>query len=267
MRSNAEWVFWGKTDPLWGVASHRGWERTGANPWTDAEFYQTGEAEWAVFRRRWERFGFDRESCLEIGCGAGRMTRALATTFGRVHGVDVSPGMIEYARTHLTEPNVEVHLGDGQRMPLGDEAVTAVFSTHVFQHFESVADSVPVFTEVVRVLRPGGSLMIHLPLYQYPHAGSRLTRLVRRLYAGRKSLADAVAAWKRRQLRKNKNVPLMRGTFYEIDWLYLLLLGLGMGEVEMTFIAPEPKGALNPFVLARKGAPVGSNCGRSVGDR
>jgi SAM-dependent methyltransferase len=116
---------------------------------------------------------------------------------------------------HVTEPNIEFHLGDGQRLPLPDASVMAVFSTHVFQHFESVPDSVPVFEDIARVLQPGGSVMIHLPLYQYPHPASRLTRLVRMEYAARKKLADAVAAWKRWQLKRNKTVPLVRGTCYD----------------------------------------------------
>lgn len=252
MKSNAEWVFWGQTDPLWGVAAHRGRECGGVNPWTDAEFYQAGEAQWREFSARWEQFGLNRESCLEIGCGAGRMTKALASSFGHVHGVDVSPGMIEYAKQRVREPNVDFYLGDGRRMPLQDASVTAVFSTHVFQHFESVKDSVPVFGEVARVLRPGSSLMIHLPLYLYPHPSSHLTRLVRWLYAARKSVADVVAARRRRQLQRKKNVALMRGTYYSIEWVYRLLRDLGMSEVEMAFIAPEPGGQLDPFVLARK---------------
>ena len=252
MRSNAEWVFWGKHDPLWGVASHPGRERTGANPWNDQDFYRTGLADWQGFLRRWERFGLERESCVEIGCGAGRLTKALATTFGRVHGVDVSPGMLEYAREHVKEHNVELHLGDGQRFPLPDGSVSAVFSAHVFQHFESAADSVPVFREVARVLRPGGSLLIHLPLYLHPHPTSRLTRMVRLQYSARKKLADTVAAWKRWQLRRNKNVPLMRGTYYDVNWLYELLLGLGMAEVEFAMIAPQPNAPLHPLVMARK---------------
>ena len=47
---------------------------------------------------------------LEIGCGAGRMTRARAKVFGEVHGVDVSGGMIERARELLADcPNVHLY--------------------------------------------------------------------------------------------------------------------------------------------------------------
>src|SRR5690349_5382992 len=47
---------------------------------------------------------------LEIGCGVGRMTRSAAEAFGEVHGVDVSPAMIEQARRRLADcANVKLH--------------------------------------------------------------------------------------------------------------------------------------------------------------
>lgn len=160
--------------------------------------------------------------------------------------------MIAYARLKVNEPNVEFHVTDGQQMPLPDGSVTAAFSAHVFQHFESAPDSVPVFREIARVLKPGGTLMIHLPLYRHPHATSRATRAVRGLYALRTRAADTVAAWRRWKLRRGHTAALMRGTHYDIDWLYSTLRGLGMDDVEFTFFAPHPNAALDPFVLARK---------------
>ena len=51
---------------------------------------------------------------LEIGCGAGRMTRALAGVFGEVHGVDVSGEMIAQARQLLTGcENVHLYQNNG----------------------------------------------------------------------------------------------------------------------------------------------------------
>jgi predicted SAM-dependent methyltransferase len=53
-------------------------------------------------------------------------------------------------------------------IPLDDEVCDAAFSCHVFQHFESHKDAFAAFREVHRVLREDGSLMIHLPVYQFP---------------------------------------------------------------------------------------------------
>ena len=45
--------------------------------------------------------------CVEVGCGPGRMTGALAERFDRVVALDVSPAMLEQARANVTAPNVE----------------------------------------------------------------------------------------------------------------------------------------------------------------
>jgi 2-polyprenyl-3-methyl-5-hydroxy-6-metoxy-1,4-benzoquinol methylase len=65
-------------------------ERVVLTPWTDKDFYQLGESDWKDFSRHWEMYGLSRESCLEIGCGAGRITMQLASYFKSVHAIDVS---------------------------------------------------------------------------------------------------------------------------------------------------------------------------------
>jgi SAM-dependent methyltransferase len=52
---------------------------------------------------------------LEIGCGAGRVLGYLVALGGEVHGVDVSPQMVEYCRR--TYPEADVQVGDLRRLP------------------------------------------------------------------------------------------------------------------------------------------------------
>ena len=94
---------------------------------------------------------------LEIGCGAGRMTRALAKVFGEVHGVDVSGGMIERARESLADcPNVHLYQNNGTDLSvLGNLEFDFAFSFIVFQHIPSKAVIENYVREVHRVLRPG----------------------------------------------------------------------------------------------------------------
>ena len=52
---------------------------------------------------------------LEIGCGAGRVTKALARFFGEVHAVDVSGEMVRLAKQALREhPNAFVYQNNGK---------------------------------------------------------------------------------------------------------------------------------------------------------
>ena len=49
MKSDKEWVLWGKADPFFAVSSWPGRERGGPNPWTDTDFYALGESDWDDF--------------------------------------------------------------------------------------------------------------------------------------------------------------------------------------------------------------------------
>ena len=75
MKSNIEWIKWGAKDPLFAVSSWHGKEKGGANPWTADEFYALGKSDFADFITCLNSFGYDRDHCVEIGCGAGRLTR------------------------------------------------------------------------------------------------------------------------------------------------------------------------------------------------
>ncbi len=94
---------------------------------------------------------------LEIGCGAGRVTRALARVFGEVHGVDVSGEMIALGRKLLADcPNVYFHQNNGADLSvLGELQFDFAFSFIVFQHIPTKEVIENYVREVHRVLRPG----------------------------------------------------------------------------------------------------------------
>ncbi len=80
-----------------------------------------------------------RRKALEIGCGPGRLMAPMTEFFGEVHGVDISPEMIELARTrpaHL--PGARLHVVSGADLaPLEDNTFDYVYSYTVFQHIPS----------------------------------------------------------------------------------------------------------------------------------
>ena len=94
---------------------------------------------------------------LEIGCGAGRVTRALADLFGEVHAVDVSGEMVNRA-TEVLKPFPKAHAYQNNGMDLSVVPVAEfdfAFSTIVFQHIPSRAIIENYIREVNRLLRPG----------------------------------------------------------------------------------------------------------------
>jgi len=95
---------------------------------------------------------------LEIGCGAGRVTRALSEVFGEVWAVDVSGEMIRQAGEFLRDRgNVHLLQNNGADLEGITESASFdfAFSTIVFQHIPSRDVIVGYVREVHRLLRPG----------------------------------------------------------------------------------------------------------------
>jgi ubiquinone/menaquinone biosynthesis C-methylase UbiE len=250
MKSNQDWIEWGKRDPLFAVSAWPGHERGGPQAWTDEGFYELGKSDWTDFIDRWLTYGVDTSSCLEIGSGAGRLTKYMARTFDHVYAVDVSAEMLDYAKRNIEAENVTFVLTNAWDLPLDAESVTAAFSAHVFQHFDSPNDGAKYFKELARILTNKGSLMIHLPLHAFPSEGTRFSSGVRLLYSLRKKAGDVRAATFRR-LAKSK--PFMRRLSYEMAWTSNLLRQLGFTDVEFTFFSVTSNDSLHSFVFARKG--------------
>ena len=91
---------------------------------------------------------------LELGAGTGRLTRLLVDRFGRVVAVEPADAM----RRHLLRncPGAEVLSGHAQAIPAADSSVDAVFAAEAFHKFDHEA----ALSEIARVLRPGGALVL-----------------------------------------------------------------------------------------------------------
>jgi SAM-dependent methyltransferase len=164
--SNKEWQHWGRVDPLFAVATRPGRERGGGRPWTLEEFAESGRVYFADVWGQWSQYGVTPGHCVEIGCGAGRMTRQLAQRFQRVTGLDVSPDQLELARRMVDgcAAAVELTCVTSASIPLPEASVDAVYSCEVFQHFDSEAPFYDYLSEMFRVLVPGGSGCFHVPI-------------------------------------------------------------------------------------------------------
>ena len=211
LKSNTEWQQWGREDPLWGVATWANKHKDGSSPWTEEEFYAVGQSDFQDFLHQWQHYGLNSASCLEIGCGAGRLTKQLAATFQKVYAVDVSADMIARARNAVGS-NVQFSLIDGLHLPHSDNSVTAVFSALVLQHLDNAELGFTYFREFFRVLEPGGTLMIQIPLYRQPYNALSMRRIMDRFYHLFRQVGGIRADMKRRAGRK-----VMRVTSYSIE--------------------------------------------------
>jgi len=92
---------------------------------------------------------------LDAACGTGRHTAYLASLGHTVIGVDTSPEMLARARAKV--PDGTFHEADLHDLPLADDSVDLVVCAIALSH---VADLAQALTELVRVLRPNGHLVI-----------------------------------------------------------------------------------------------------------
>jgi SAM-dependent methyltransferase len=99
-----------------------------------------------------------QDRVLDLGCGAGRLTRALAPQVAHVTALDVSPEMLARAQELSPElSNVEWVLGDGESLAgIEDASHDAIVCHLVFDHIPSAKVQLGYVAEFARVLRPGG---------------------------------------------------------------------------------------------------------------
>jgi SAM-dependent methyltransferase len=104
-------------------------------------------------------------TCVEVGCGPGRMTAALAGRFERVLAVDVSPAMLERAREAVSAPNVRFVAVSGERLDDIDDSVADTLICYlVLQHLPAHEVVVRYLGEFARVLAPGGEAYVQIPV-------------------------------------------------------------------------------------------------------
>lgn len=95
---------------------------------------------------------------LEIGPGAGRVTRYLAELAAELHAIDVSPDMVEHVRRTL--PGVHAALGDASAMPeVPTDGFDAVVATCNVLDALDPRGRARALAEARRVLHPGGLLL------------------------------------------------------------------------------------------------------------
>jgi ubiquinone/menaquinone biosynthesis C-methylase UbiE len=120
---------------------------------------------WAELRRSWLDFAGVRpgQHVLDVGCGTGVVAREVAERVGEqgsVTGVDPSSRFIEEALRRIEgktfRDRIVFRRADGAALPFPDSSFDLVVASAVFGH---VTNGMDVLAEMVRVTRPGGTVV------------------------------------------------------------------------------------------------------------
>jgi ubiquinone/menaquinone biosynthesis C-methylase UbiE len=132
--------------------------------WDLSSFLASGEEDYVrLVAPVLERCGIS--SCdkvmVELGCGAGRMTRTFARHYKFVIAIDLSSEMLARAhQTHSACDNILwMQIGGADLACLGNSSVDFVFSYLVLQHLPSEQLAVAYIKELMRVLKPTGAFL------------------------------------------------------------------------------------------------------------
>ena len=164
------WENLGETEPYWSVLSADQFKSSRIGV-TRSEFYNSGFDNVETLFKTLERNGIDITSlktCLEYGCGLGRVTCWLAKRFDSVIGYDISRSHLRLAKQYLDEAGIQnVSLYNVNKpQDIGDfPKVDVVYSIIVLQHNPPPIIRVTI-QELIRALNPGGIAFFQVPTYR-----------------------------------------------------------------------------------------------------
>lgn len=192
-RHRSDWEKLAEVDPLWAVLTRA--DKRGGR-WDRDEFLATGEVEIAEVLDAAGELGLPaaRRRALDFGCGAGRLTRALAARFETAVGVDISEAMVATSRSLNDDvEGCEFRVNTSADLRQFDDGeFDFVYSSLVLQHLPDRELVESYVAEFLRVVSHEGLVVFGLPAsIGWPYrlgVSRRLYAALRRLGVGEETI-------------------------------------------------------------------------------
>jgi ubiquinone/menaquinone biosynthesis C-methylase UbiE len=154
---------------------------------------------------------------LDLGCGHGWYASELARRGYRMHGVDPSQGQIAQAAQHCQAQRTHVELAtyDGSHLPYPDAHFDFAYSINVLHHVPTPEAQRALLAEVMRVLKPGGSFLLH----EMNVENALFRGYVSYVFPLLKSIDEGTELWIR-----PKHLPEIRGGHWQREIRYFTFL-------------------------------------------
>jgi 2-polyprenyl-3-methyl-5-hydroxy-6-metoxy-1,4-benzoquinol methylase len=169
-RIHKQWDHLGATEPYWSIVTQPQNYKAEFDQHRE-HFYASGNSACQTFLATLRRNGINHaqlDSCLEVGCGVGRVTSYLAGAFSKVIATDISAKHLELAKTHLEDKgvqNVELLCWQNMHQMRQLPQVDAIMSVITLQH-----NPPPIIAWMLSTLlshlRSGGVAYLQIPTYK-----------------------------------------------------------------------------------------------------
>jgi ubiquinone/menaquinone biosynthesis C-methylase UbiE len=224
------WQFYGRHDAYFGVLSHDRYRHGALTDEARREFFATGATyvrEVLESCRRYFGADLPRHKALDFGCGVGRLTLPLASSFDRVVGVDIAPGMLTEARAQAATLQLRnvTFCRSLEQLPDSPGTFSFVNSYIVLQHV-SRRDGLAYVAAMLRLLGDDGFGALHVT---YARAKDRSGHGVRSI--GSRAAQLVAAPFSRLGRKLARREPKMDMNTYSLNQVIFMLQDCGVSAV------------------------------------
>jgi len=223
MTEDHDWERLGSSEPYFAVLTESRFLKENLTPEALDDFYRSGEADVERLVRLAGTVSRDASAprrALEFGCGAGRMTLAMASRAGFVTGIDASPSLLRLAEEEAARRAISnvrfLRVEELESLDAG--TFDFVYSYIVFQHIP-VEEGERYLRTLLKLAAPDAIVALHFALSRRGGPVRRFLRMLRT----RSRIVHRMVAF----LRHERNLPYMQMNPYDRRRIEMILAGEG----------------------------------------